>query len=179
MDTTPRHGRSRDRRRRPGDDRGGGGLLSPPNAPVAASGSVAALGASSMEVQNASTGQTTVNWTSTTTFSKTVSEAVSSLASGDCVTVSGTPSKTSKTTIAARTITVQAASSTGSCTGGFRAGGPSGTGGGFAGGGFPGGGTLRPRGAEGGAGGGTGSSLPSGAARRFPVPARSFSPRAR
>ena len=47
------------------------------NAPVGASGSVAALGASSMEVQNASSGQTTVSWTSTTQFSKTVSEAVS------------------------------------------------------------------------------------------------------
>ena len=64
---------------------------------------------SNMEVQNASSGQTTVNWTSTTTFSKTVTEAVSALAAGDCVSVTGTPSKKSKTTIAARSITVTTA----------------------------------------------------------------------
>ena len=46
------------------------------------------------------------SWTSTTQFSKTVTEAVSALAVGDCVTVTGTPSKKSKTTIAARSITV-------------------------------------------------------------------------
>ena len=47
-------------------------------------------------------GQTTVNWTGTTTFSKTVTESVGSFAVGDCVTVTGTASKKSKTTIAAR-----------------------------------------------------------------------------
>ena len=70
-----------------------------------------------MEVQNASTGQTTVSWTATTQFSKTVTEAVSSLAVGDCVSVTGTASKKSKTTIAARTITVTTPTSSGSCSG--------------------------------------------------------------
>ena len=93
-----------------------GAATTPTSAPGVANGSVAALQASSMEVQNPSTGQTTVNWTTTTQFSKTVSESVSSLAAGDCVTVTGTPSKSSKTTIAARSITVRSPSSTGSCT---------------------------------------------------------------
>ena len=77
-----------------------GAATTPANAPIGATGSVASLSGSSMEVQNASTGQTTVNWSTTTTFSKTVTEAVNALASGDCVTVSGTPSNKSKTTIA-------------------------------------------------------------------------------
>ena len=86
-------------------------------APLGASGSVASLSGSSMEVQNPATGQTTVSWTPTTQFSKTVSEAVSVLTAGDCVTVTGTPSKSSKTTIAARSISVAPASTSGSCSG--------------------------------------------------------------
>src|SRR5580700_1129300 len=117
----------------------------------AASGSVASISGTSMEVQNPNTGQTTVNWTSTTAFTKTVTLSVGSITSGECVTIIGTPSKKSKTTLAARTITVVAASSTGTC--------PSGATGGagtrrFAGGGFagPGGGAQfapgsRPSGA--------------------------------
>src|SRR5580704_4198677 len=85
-------------------------------APLGASGSVASLSGSSMEVQSPMTGQTTVSWTLTTQFSKTVSEAVSVLKAGDCVTVTGTPSKSSKTTIAARSISVAPASTSGSCT---------------------------------------------------------------
>ncbi|MGD0746707.1 MAG: DUF5666 domain-containing protein [Acidimicrobiales bacterium] len=134
----------------------------PANAPGFANGSVAALQASSMEVQNTSTGQTTVSWTSTTQFSKTVSESVSSLAAGDCVTVTGTPSKSSKTTIAARSITLLTPSSTGSCTNRGTAGGTSTGGAGFGGaGGF----NFR----RGGAGGtsGTRPSFPAGSARRF------------
>jgi hypothetical protein len=96
----------------------GAATTPPANPGLGASGSVAALNASSssMEVQNANSGQTTVSWTSTTQFSKTVSEAASALA-GDCVTVTGTPSKKDKTTIAARSITVSNASSSGSCSG--------------------------------------------------------------
>ncbi len=87
------------------------------NAPAGATGSVAALNASSMEVQNPTSGQTTVSWTSTTQFSKTVSEAVSSLSSGDCVSVTGTQSKKSKTSIAARSISVSTPAAGGACTG--------------------------------------------------------------
>lgn len=112
------------------------GAAAPPTTRgLGASGSVAALdaSASNMEVQNANTGQTTVSWTTTTQFSKTATEAVSALAAGDCVTVTGTQSKKSKTTIAARSITVTAANSSGSCTGfGTHAvGGAPGQGGGF------------------------------------------------
>jgi hypothetical protein len=107
-----------------------------------------------MEVQNASSGQTTVSWTSTTAFSKTVSEAVSSLVVGDCISATGTASKKSKSTIAARSITVTARTSGSlSCAGFGRAStgnGPSGTNrpGGFAprgGGFFQGGGTSGSR----------------------------------
>jgi hypothetical protein len=139
-----------------------GAATTPANAPAGASGSIAALQASSMEVQNPTTGQTTVSWTTTTQFSKTVTESVGSLAAGDCVTVTGTPSKTSKTTIAARSITVLAASSTGSCTTGAQ--GRTSTGGAFGGGGF----NFR-RGTTGGSGSsGTRPSFPAGGARRFP-----------
>ena len=139
------------------------GAATTPSAPGGAggggaSGSIAALQASSMEVQNASTGQTTVSWTTSTQFSKTVTEAVSTLAAGDCVTVTGTPSKSSKTTIAARSITVSSPSSTGTCTAG------PGNRGTSAGGAF-GGGFFRRSGGSG--SGGTRPSFPAGAARRF------------
>lgn len=93
------------------------GAATPPNPPSGASGSVAAVAATSMEVQSPSSGQTTVNWTAATQFSKTVSETVSSLTLGDCITVTGTTSKKSKTTIAARSINVGAPTSSGQCTG--------------------------------------------------------------
>jgi hypothetical protein len=141
---------------------GAAGAASAPN--LGATGSVAALNTSSMEVQNASTGQTTVNWTTSTQFSKSVTESVSSLNPGSCVTVTGTASKKSKTTIAARSISVTSPTSTGSCNsfgtrtapgGAVRTGG----GGGFefrGGGGFPAGGTSgsRPSFPSGGAGAG-------------------------
>lgn len=123
-----------------------------------ASGSVAAITGSSMEVQNAETGQTTVSWTTSTTFTQTVTVPASSVAVGDCVTASGSTSKSSKT-VTAKTVTVSQPT-TGKCTGGFAR---SGTGpGGFPGGsgGFPGGGARF-------AGGRPPSSLPAGAARRF------------
>ena len=68
-----------------------------------------------------SSGQSTVNWSTTTTFSKTVTQAVSTLAAGDCVTVNGTPSEVQDDD-AARTITVSPADSSGSCTVGGRTG---------------------------------------------------------
>jgi hypothetical protein len=129
------------------------GAATPTARPIGASGTVAALtpSSSSMEVQSTSS-QTTVSWTGTTRFTKTVTETVSSLAVGDCVSVTGTQSKKSKTTIAARSITVTTApSSTGSCiTFGNRAG-AGGPAGGSGAGGFrpPGGGGGFQRGAGG------------------------------
>lgn len=108
--------------------------------PIGAFGSVAAIAGSSMEVQNPNTGQTTVNWTPTTQFSKTVTEAVSSITVGTCVTATGTPSKSAKTTIAVRSINVTTASSSGSCTAaGTHSDGAGGNFGVRIGGGFPGG----------------------------------------
>ena len=139
-----------------------GAATAPANAPIGATGSVAALSGSTMEVQNPSSGQTTVNWTSTTNFSKSVTETVSSLTPGTCVTVTGTSSKSSKTTIAARSISVVAASTTGSCTGQFR------PGGGAGGANGPGGGGFRFGGRGGGTTGGTRPTFNPGSGRRFP-----------
>jgi Domain of unknown function (DUF5666) len=116
------------------------------NNPIGASGSVAALNASSMEVQNQLSGQTTVTWTGTTRFSKTVTESVSSIAVGDCVTAIGSASKSSKTMLAARNLTVSTPSSTGTCTGGRVT---AGAGNGSTGGRFPGGGGGFPGGGNG------------------------------
>jgi hypothetical protein len=144
-----------------------GAATSPANPSVGASGSVAALSGSTMEVQNPNTGQTAVSWTPSTTFSKSVTEAVSSLAPGDCVTVTGTPSKSSKTTIAARSISVVAASATGSCTGQSPLGGGGATGGRPG----PGAGGFRFGSGAGGAKGGTRPSFTPGSGRNVPNPA--------
>lgn len=86
------------------------------NRPLGVTGSVAALSGSSMEVQNPSSGQTTVSWTGSTQFTKTVSESVASVAVGDCVTATGTASKKSKTKVVAHLINVHSAPASGSCT---------------------------------------------------------------
>jgi hypothetical protein len=124
-----------------------------------ASGKVATLSAASMEVQNPTSGQTTVSWTTTTAFSRVVNETVSAISVGDCLTVTGTPSKKSKTTIAANSITIRTAPASGTCTaagGRFGAGGPVGVfgrgAGGAGGAGFSGGARTFTRG--GGPGGG-------------------------
>jgi hypothetical protein len=140
-----------------------GAATATPNRPTGASGSVAALNGSSMEVQNPNSGQTTVSWTTTTRFSKTATEAVSALAVGDCVSVTGKSTNKSKTTIAARSITVTAPAANALCTGpGARAAGgssngpPAGfqfrTGNGSVGGSGQGANGSRPRFPEGGSG---------------------------
>jgi Domain of unknown function (DUF5666) len=134
---------------------GAAGAAAPTTSNLGASGSVAALSTSSMEVQSASSGQTTVSWTPTTQFSKSVTESVSSVSAGDCVSVTGTASKKSKTTIAARSISVTSATSSGSCNTFGRAA-TSGSGRTF-----PGGGAFRVPGGGGSAEGGTSGSRPS------------------
>lgn len=102
-------------------------------------GQVAALTPPSMEVQNPQSGQTTVNWTTSTTFSQTVSVAASTVANGDCVVVSGTPASPGSTSspVTARTVSIVQPSASGSCTN------PSGAGvGPVFRGGFPGGRTF-------------------------------------
>jgi hypothetical protein len=124
-----------------------------------ASGSVASITGDTMEVQSQSQGQTTVTWSGSTTFSQAVAGSQAAVVSGDCVIVTGTPSKKSKTTLTANSVSIRPASSSGSCTSTTGGSGGRGTGGGFtrAGGGFGGGG--RP----GGFGGG-GASRPAGGA---------------
>lgn len=76
------------------------------------SGSVAAVTGTSMEVQNPSTGQTTVAWTSSTRWSETSTVTAGDLAPGQCVTIVGTRSGSALT---ARTVTISPAPSGGSC----------------------------------------------------------------
>lgn len=136
----------------------------PKNPGGAASGSVASISGTTMEVQSLSSGQTSVSWTAGTTFTETDVETIAAVVVGDCLMVTGTAGKKSKTTIAARTITISKPSVAGSCAtqfGGAGAGaersrfgsggarfGSSGTrpGGGFPAGGFAGGGAGARRG---------------------------------
>jgi hypothetical protein len=110
-------------------------------------GSVASLSSSSMEVQNQQTGQVTVSWTPSTSFTESTTAAASSVAVGDCVVVTGSSSNGSLT---ARTVGVSQPSASGTCT----------TTRPTAGGGRPGSGTA-PSGAAGG-GSGTPISFTSG-----------------
>ena len=99
-----------------------------------ASGSVAAVDGTSMEVQNPISGQTTVDWTGTTRFTRVATVTASALTPGACVTVVG---QTTNGVFTARTVSITPAATGGSCTGpgafanragGFRAGlGPSGS----------------------------------------------------
>lgn len=77
-----------------------------------ATGTVAAISGSTLEVQNPETGQVSVLVTSSTAISRTVDVPASSVRTGTCVTVVGTGSSTSA--IAARTVSIRAATN-GSC----------------------------------------------------------------
>jgi hypothetical protein len=126
-----------------------------------ASGSVAAITGSSMEVQNPQSGQVTVSWTKSTAFSETVKLPATSVAAGDCVSATGT---LSKGMITAKSVTVSRPIK-GKC-GASRVGG-----GGFGGGGFGGGGRFGNRpGAAGSSGSAParGSAGGSGPRRGFP-----------
>lgn len=103
--------------------------------PPGAAGTVAALSASSMEVQNPQSGQVTVNWTSSTAFTRAQTANAAAVAVGDCATVSGPPSSSSTAPIAARTFTLMQADPSGNCTDTARGGGFGGGGGGGSGGG--------------------------------------------
>jgi hypothetical protein len=142
-----------------------------------ASGSIAAINGTSLEVQNTSTGQTTVTYTSATTFDQTVSATASSVTVGSCISAFGKPASTSTKTVLGAPVTATTVSITqptsGACTGGLggsggfggfgrRGSGGSTSGGPPAGGGFggegggnrPGGGSFRGR--AGGFGGASG-----------------------
>ena len=123
----------------------------------AASGEIAAVSGTTMQVQSQQSGQVAVSWTSTTTFSQQVTLAASSIKAGDCVTAVGASgTSTSATTFSAASLSVTTATN-GSCTGGFGGGG----GGGSAPSGFPSG--SRPSGFPSGA---RPSGFPSGGTAR-------------
>jgi Domain of unknown function (DUF5666) len=129
-----------------GTGSGGGGTRQFPGT----SGTIAAINGPSLEVQNPTTGQTTVNYTSTTTFDQTVTTTASSVTVGSCISAFGKPTSSSSSStstfgrpVTATTVSVSQPTS-GSCTGGL---GGAGTGRPGGGGGFPGG--QRPAGATG------------------------------
>ena len=129
----------------------GGGAAGGPNAP-AASGLIAAVSGSTMQVQSQQSGQVAVSWSTATSFTDTVSTTVSAVKAGDCVFAAG-PAGTSPsaTTFTAATISVTPPVN-GACGFAGRGGGarPSGSG-------LPGGG--RPSGAP---GGGAGTAVANG-----------------
>ncbi|HVW42288.1 MAG TPA: DUF5666 domain-containing protein [Amycolatopsis sp.] len=83
----------------------------------AASGTVAALAQSSLEVQNSSSGQVTVNFSGDTTFTDRVAGTLADVTTGSCVMVSGTGQP-----VAAKTVEISTATN-GDCTAGFGGGG--------------------------------------------------------
>jgi hypothetical protein len=125
-------------------------------------GSVAAVAGSSMEVQNPSTGQTTVSWSPSTVFTQTVTQTAAAVGVGDCVSVTG---RTSKGTVTASSVSITKPTS-GKCVvgasgvdgrGGVRVGGN---------GSFPGGSFPRPGGNGKGGGPGSGPQFAPGGERR-------------
>jgi Domain of unknown function (DUF5666) len=136
---------------------GGGRGFGAGGARPGTSGTIAAITGTSLEVQNPTSGQTTVTYTSATTFDQTVSAAASGLTVGSCISAFGKPTSTSSTgksafggPVTATTVTISQPVS-GSCTAGF------------GGGGFGAGGAGRPGGFTGGSG--AGGRTPSGAGR--------------
>jgi len=117
------------------------------------SGTIAAITGTSLEVQSPTTGQTTVSYTSATTFRQITPTTVSAVTVGSCISAFGTPTSGSASTasrfggpVTATTVSVSQPVA-GTCSGGF----------GRSGGGTPPGGTpgtgSRPAG-SGGFGGG-------------------------
>lgn len=104
-----------------------------PTPPPGAFGTAAAVSATSLEVQNPQSGQVTVDFNSSTTFTNTVSATLADVKVGSCVAVIA--SSGSMQTMTARTITITQPTASG-CTaagafggGGFRVGGGGGAGG--------------------------------------------------
>jgi hypothetical protein len=96
---------------------------SPPRAPrgPAASGMIAAVSGSTLQVQNAQVGQVAVSWTSATKFTQQVTVRLSSVKAGDCVTASSASGSPTAASFMATAVTVSQAVN-GRCFGGFGAG---------------------------------------------------------
>lgn len=85
------------------------------NQPPGAFGTAAAVAASSLEVQNPTSGQVTVNFSSTTTFTNQVSATLADVTVGSCVAVSsptGTPGA-APTSMTAATVAITPAGANG------------------------------------------------------------------
>ena len=125
---------------------GGGGGFGARSFP-GASGEIAAITGTTLQVQGTS-GQTAVTYTPTTTFRQTVSATQAAVTVGTCISAFGTPASGSSTfggPVTATTVSISQPVS-GACTGGFGGGFRRSSASGTPGGGsFPGGGTP-PRG---------------------------------
>jgi hypothetical protein len=96
----------------------------------AASGLIAAVSGSTMQVQNAQVGQVAVAWTAATKFTQQVTLSLGSIKAGDCVTAAATAGSPTAASFTATAVTVSQAVN-GRCFGGL------GGFGGFGGGGAP------------------------------------------
>jgi hypothetical protein len=94
------------------------------NPPPGTFGTAAAVTANNVEVQNPQNGQVTVNFTASTTFTDTVPATLADVTVGSCVTVAAATGGTQAKALTARTVTVSAPASGGTCAaGGFGGGG--------------------------------------------------------
>ena len=127
------------------------GSSTPPTSLPGANGTIASITGSSLEVQNAQTGQTTVNYTSSTTIRQIATTSLSAVTVGSCISAIGKPTTTSSTKspfggpVTATTVSISQPVS-GACSRGGAAGRPGGfgAGSGGTGGTRPGGGAFRP-----------------------------------
>lgn len=108
---------------------GGGTTSAPPTrpsgaaAPPGAFGTVAAVAASSVEVQNQQSGQVTVNFTSSTTFTNTVAATLADVTAGECVAVTAPSGGMQATALTAQNVVITTPTSSGTCGGGAFGGG--------------------------------------------------------
>lgn len=99
-----------------------------PNTPPGTFGTAAAVTASSVEVQNQQSGQVTVNFTSSTTFTDTVAATLADVQAGECASVTANSGGAQATALTAVTVQLSTPPASG-CTagGGFGGGGPRGS----------------------------------------------------
>ncbi len=102
----------------------------PGGPPPGTFGTAAAVSATNVEVQNPQNGQVTVNFNGSTTFTDTLPATLADVTVGSCVTVAAASGGTQPKALTARTVTVTAPASGGTCTGGGGFGGGGGGGGG-------------------------------------------------
>jgi hypothetical protein len=87
----------------------------------AASGLIAAVSGSTLQVENAQVGQVAVTWTTATKFTQQVTLSLGSIKAGDCVTASAAAGSPTAASFTATAVTVSQAVN-GRCFGGFGAG---------------------------------------------------------